>query len=125
MIKLCMTALLMTLCLSSCNSIKPQVNCDLNFQFDRCRCRCYDLNNATTLPAEKCNNPIKSIYVEKPFYVNTGNENKDIIFIPGNYELRVCDKMTGFFIEPFAKYIKPKIKEKIQYCRDIKDDQDY
>jgi hypothetical protein len=66
--------------------IKPLVSCDISFQFNRCRCRCFDLDQFQTVDDKFCSD-----------------------FRSGDYPLEYCEGLSGFFIEDMAINIKPNI----------------
>lgn len=87
MIKLIMIASLMIF-FTSCNPrIGVKRMCDISFQFDRCRCRDYDVDRLRAV-SEAVNYPIEE-----------------------------CEGVTGFFIDDVAKDILPKVKYHIRKCR--------
>jgi hypothetical protein len=113
MIMLVMTMPLMTF-LSSCRDqiicsqiksaeIKPIELCDISFKFNRCRCRCFNVNSWETLPMNKCS--------------GTGQDLPDTIDFP----IESCDGVAGFYVNDMAVEIRPKIKElntiKGDYCK--------
>lgn len=73
--------------------------CDISFKFNRCRCRCFNLNNYSTVKPALC-----------------GED-----FIEGNYELEYCEGIAGFYVEDWATEVKPNVKRLIRirgdYCR--------
>lgn len=91
---------LLTIFLVSCPGpqIKPRLMCDISFQFNRCRCRCYDLEKLKETEPEKC---------------GIDSENKK-----WNEEIEFCEGISGFYLEDIATHIIPKIKEKKQYIKD-------
>lgn len=82
--------------LGSCKGprFKPVVLKDIDYNMERCRVRCYDLNTLKTIPGEKCE------------------------IIPGNYPLENCAGMAGFSFEEIADEIKPRAEKIIQYYKD-------
>jgi hypothetical protein len=78
--------------------IAPLPLCDISFQFKRCACRCFDLNEFKTVDDMQCGGGFSS----------------------GNFSLETCEGLSGFFIEDMALEIKPKIKQlnmiKSDYC---------
>lgn len=77
--------------------IKNHLLCDVSFQFDRCRCGCYDLNNLESIKPQECG-------IEKDEWV-------------WNEEIEYCEGISGFFPEPIATNIIPKIKEIKKYIK--------
>ena len=84
--------------LSNCKApkIKPQVLCDVSIEFDRCRCRCYDLMQIKAVDDSKC-----------------GDE-----FVSGDYDLNKCDGVAGFHINVIAEKINPCAKETKEFYQD-------
>ena len=62
--------------------------CDISFKFNRCRCRCFNVNNFSTVNDQYCGEAFKS----------------------GNYNLEYCDGLSGFHINDWLEEVKPKIK---------------
>ena len=91
-IKLIMIGLL-TIFSISCKGpkIKPKIMCDISFEFERCRCRCYDLMNIKTTSPKRCN-------------VESEEDN-------WNLPIESCDEISGFFIQDLAKKIIPKARK--------------
>lgn len=123
-IKTIMTTLLTILCACKGPAITPQINADINFKFNRCRLRCYDFKEVDIAPDYKCNKFYKrgDIPQNFPTYFRVAtaqNGNDYLKFIPGNYPIEACDKITGFFLEDFAKKIKPEAVRLKEYYQDI------
>lgn len=74
----------------SCESAKIGVYrlCDFSLQFDRCRCRNYDLDK-----------------------IKAASE-------PVNYPIEECEGLMGFFPEDVAEHILPKVKRAVRACED-------
>lgn len=91
---------LLTIFSISCKGpkIKPQIMCDISFQFERCRCRCYDLMNIKTTSPKRCG-------------VESHEEN-------WNLPILACDEISGFYIENLAKKIIPKARKIKRYYDD-------
>lgn len=100
--------LLMILCLSAkcttvntrivCSQINrhqivPVKSCDISFQFDRCRCRCFDFNSWERLDLSEC----------KEFAPLTGNRSVD-------FPILECEGLSGFYLEDAAIKIRPQVK---------------
>jgi len=87
------TISLLTIFSISCKGpkIKPKIMCDVSFEFERCRCRCYDLMNIKTTSPERCD-------------VESNEEN-------WNLPIEYCDEITGFYAEDLAKKIIPKARK--------------
>lgn len=85
--------LLLMICLISCNApqIKPVVMCDISFQFNRCRCRCYNINELKTVNPKDC-----GLDIDVPNW---------------NRRLEACEGISGFFVEDWGTEIIPKAKE--------------
>lgn len=77
--------------------IKKQLLCDISFQFNRCRCGCYDLNKLKAVKPQKCN-------IEREEWV-------------WDEEIEYCEGVSGFFPEAIAIDIIPKIKEIKRYIK--------
>jgi len=95
-----LTILSLTIFLSSCVcwKVKPRVACDVSFQFDRCRCRCLDIQNIATTDPKAC-----GLDWEEPVR---------------DFPIMQCEGITGFYIEDIAKHIKPEAKETLQCAKD-------
>jgi hypothetical protein len=76
---------------------------DISFQFDRCRGRCFDLNEWKALPMNMCAGMESYALAESI-----------------NLPLESCEGIAGFTIEDMAVEIRPKIKKldaiKKDYC---------
>jgi hypothetical protein len=95
------TILLLTLFLSSCLTcpkIKPRVSCDVSFQFDRCRCRCFDISKVKAVDSKLCG-------------VDWNSDVKD-------FPLQSCEGIAGFYLEDIAIHIKPEALELKQCVED-------
>ncbi len=91
---------IMTLLTISCNSLKPIIVKQISFKYNRCRLYCYNPNSLKQIKDKKC-----------------GEE-----FVSGDYNINLCDGILGIDIKIYAEYLKPKIKENIQYCQDLQTD---
>ena len=93
------TIFLSSLLLLSCKggpTIRPQIMCDVSFQFDRCRCRCYDVMNIKTTEDKFCGETFQS----------------------GNYPIESCEGVSGFKLEQWANPIIPFMKEGKRWIND-------
>lgn len=83
--------------------IRPLPLCDISFQFNRCRCSCFDINKFQSVNDNACTWP-------------DGNEFKS-----GDYPIKTCEGVSGFFNEDWAIEVRPKIKKlarlKEDYCK--------
>jgi len=84
--------------LISCQSpkINPKILCDISFQFDRCRCRCFDIMEIGVTDDIRCGEG----------------------FASGNYPLGTCEGFSGFILEDWATDILPWGKETRRYYED-------
>lgn len=100
MIKILMITLPMIFLSISCKTkiICNQVNsarienmrlCDLSLQFNRCRCRCFNINEFKTVEDAACGEDFQG----------------------GNHPIDYCEGISGFFVEDWAKEMKPKVKK--------------
>lgn len=130
MMKMLITILLTTFFLSSCRSverrvicgeiniyqIKPVPMCDISFQFNRCRCRCFDYNQWTTISdINQCaqfneNLPFKKY--DPPLVAINKILNGEItrVISVKDYPLEYCDGIAGSFLSDIAKDVRPNIK---------------
>lgn len=88
-------------------TIKPLLLRDINFQFNRCRIRCFDVNTWGELPFNQCA-PVQAGIEFTSF--------KEDVIIKGkkmaeNYPIELCDGIAGFTNTDMAVEIKPKIKK--------------
>jgi hypothetical protein len=90
--------------LVSCNTY--QVLCDISFQKNRCRCRCYNLDNLSTVDKFNCKDDWNKYFLGVP------NSH------PVNYKLNRCEGISGFRVEEVAKDIIPGIREERARCED-------
>lgn len=81
-----------------CLQIRPQVACDISFQFDRCRCRCLDIVKIKSLDPSLCD-------------LNWDSKTKD-------FDIETCEGITGFYIDDIIKYIKPEANKSLQCYED-------
>ena len=93
--------LLLILFSASCQTIRPSLVCDVSIKFDRCRCRCMNLNNLTILPMSTCTDEIYPAMPDTDSW---------------NFPLEQCDKLVGVFAGRYAEEIKPKLLNNINYC---------
>ena len=98
MIKKSMIVLWMTF-LVSCIYITPKPVYEVSFEFNRCRQMCFDFNTMKKTEDSRCGTS----------------------FVSGNYALQKCDGLVGVSIRDYASYLKPKVKENIEYCNDLSD----
>lgn len=66
---------------------------DVSIQFDRCRLRCFNLNDWQTLPLKEC----------KGYENEAGNSL--------NRPLIECEGVAGFSVEDWASEVRPRIKQ--------------
>ena len=78
--------------------IKPQIVCDYSYQFDRCRCRCYDNMKLKRVPPIECN----QFFDEEEWEIS----------------LHECDGLTGWFIDDVNIEVLPWAKKTRQYYKD-------
>ena len=120
--------LLLTISLSSCRTaivcsqinsaqIKPLKLCDASFQFNRCRCRCFDMNKWQTLPLNQCGMELNHNEEGVNKILGVTEQLSDTV----NYPLEACDGFVGFNADDMANEIRPKIKKldaiKGDYCK--------
>ncbi len=74
------------------HQIPPVAKCDISFRFNRCRCRCFDLNNWNTLSLNQC------------------SQFRDLEGTSHNFPLEYCDGVDGFFLSEEASTIRPNVK---------------
>lgn len=91
------------------NEIKPLPLCDISFQFNRCRCRCFKFSTWESLPLNEC----KDLEgVEEAGYPVTNGAV--------NFPLKYCENLSGFSLDDMANEVRPKIKGlnnlKNDYC---------
>ena len=117
-----LTTILLTILCVNCKGpqVKHQVNFDISFKFNRCAVRCFDFMQIKTTDAHICNLWPKKIPDDFPEYYTIDNyEGKEYLkFIPGNYNISNCDKITGFKLEAYSKNIKPQAKRLKEYYED-------
>lgn len=74
------------------SKLKPMPLCDISFAKDRCRCRCFSFTDYREVDDENCKWP------------------DDSIFFSGDYEIETCEGIAGFFVEEWAREVRPKIR---------------
>lgn len=67
--------------------------CDLSFEKNRCRCRCFNLTDYQIVDEKKCKWPDGSNFQAK------------------DYDIYTCEGIGGFFVEEWASEVKPKLKK--------------
>ena len=87
--------------------------CDMSFQFDRCRCRCWDIKKTKTVDPERCSKEIINHMGQNEHDEWIGSEKWSY-----NYPLVKCDMFSGYHLDTWATYIIPKIHEAKQYKKD-------
>ena len=114
------TILLKILFLTSCQSKFIPV-ADISIHFNRCQVLCYDYKNLKIVDDKNCNKKISENY--KPFYSKEldGNAKEYLRFnSSSNYPIEYCDKVFGFYLEDFAKKVKPELNKEIQRCKNAR-----
>lgn len=81
----------------SCNSFKPVIVKHLSITRNSCFVYCVDPNTLKELPDISCGEVFKS----------------------GAKPIEICDMVIGIDIGVYAKYMRGKIKQNIQYCKDL------
>jgi len=132
------TLLWMIFFLSSCRSferqvicqeidkyqIKPIPLCDVSFQFNRCRCRCFDYNKWETLPdIKKCKNFqdviekraniswIASVTVPNTRVIRLDAQGNVLeSYQAKDFPIEYCEGVAGPFLEDIAVNVRPNIK---------------
>lgn len=83
--------------------IKPIMIYDVSFKYSRCRGRCLDINNWTTVPLNQC--------------AGVAEDLGESVNLP----LESCEGISGFVVEDIADDIRPNIKKldaiKADYCK--------
>ena len=88
----------------SCNSF--QILCDTSFVNSRCRCRC--ISTKTLKETDKIN--CKKDWDK--YFFGTPEDH------PIDYNIHMCEGISGFRIEEVAKDIIPDIKKERAFCED-------
>jgi len=124
---------LTTFLLGSCNTTivcreirsavpKAMPLCDVSFKFNECFCRCFNLSKFDTVTDKTCNIYPKYVPTKTPnnFYSIAKKPSGFVYlkFTGGAYPLNTCDKLSGFFVNQWAKEIAPKIKRLDRVKRD-------
>lgn len=119
MLKL-ITILLTILCLSGCQSpntrivcaqikeheIKPIKSCDVSFKFNRCRCRCFNMNAWKEEPLKSC--PEFSEVQESE--VRKVKKKSGELYEAVNYPVDHCEGISGFYLDKIATEVRPNVK---------------
>jgi len=109
-IKHLMILLVMIFLIHSCGyskyNFKPLLLCDVSFKFNRCRCRCYDLNLGVTLAPAAC----LDIVSIQSLGITEGAT-------AWNQPIEFCEKFAGFNMEDWAIEIQPKAKAKADWIK--------
>lgn len=69
--------------------IKSLPLCDVSFQYNRCRCRCFNLTEYKRVEDAQCGEDFES----------------------GDYDLEQCEGLAGFIAEEWPREVEPKIKK--------------
>lgn len=93
-----LSTLFLSSCLTTCPKIKPRLSCDVSFQFNRCRCRCLDIENLKEVDPKLC--------------------SLDWDSSPKNFPLNQCEGIAGFYLEDIATHIRPEARELKQCIED-------
>jgi len=133
------TLLLTIFLVSGCNSfqtkvickqikdyeIKPLPLCDVSFQFNRCRCRCFDYNKWTTYSDIKTCKNFEEEVAKKAnkysYFLNLILNTTRVVKLDVNgkvvedyeakdFPIEYCEGLAGFFLEDAAASIRPNIK---------------
>jgi hypothetical protein len=72
--------------------IAPKRFCDISIKFNRCRCRCLDMDTWSSLPLKECADGF-------------GSDETTI-----NLELEACEGIGGFPLPDIAEDIGPKMR---------------
>lgn len=108
--------------------IEPIKSCDISFQFDRCRCRCFDFNKWQALDAKFCpefNNEVILNIVrftdDKGIRVAKAVATKTERFQAVDYPIEHCEGLSGYNIKDAAIKVRPNVKAlnevKEQLCK--------
>lgn len=100
------------------NAISPTVMYDISFVFNRCRARCFDANQWTTLPLRDCPR-LSSFATDHPeTVVSLEDKGKQVEAV--DLDLYQCEGVAGFNIDDHARELRPKVKRyhdlKTDYC---------
>ena len=117
-----LTITLWTIFLTSCrqqiicsnikmNMIDPVPMYDISLQFNRCRVRCFDMNNWSALPLTSCPN------LPQGFEDASFIENEKLIEAI-NLPLESCEGIAGFNPDSIASEIRPNIKSMASIRKD-------
>lgn len=91
--------------------INPVVMYDVSFVFNRCRARCFDVNEWKALPISNCpklnQDQIISESTEEGFVESV------------NLDITACEGVAGFSIDDIAREMRPKIKRLSDLNEDI------
>lgn len=125
------TMLLMMFSLNACRSfetkvvceqieqykIEPIKACDISFQFNRCRCRCFDFNKWQALDAKMCpdfnNKVIKQIvrFTDDAGVITAKNiSTKEERFQAVDFPIEHCEGLSGYNIKDAATKVRPNVK---------------
>ena len=111
------TIILSTIFLTSCKNqklickeidnakVNPVIMYDVSFVFNRCRARCFDVNEWKTLPISNCPRLI--------------DDTEDLTAESVNYEIEKCEGVAGFAIEDIAREIRPNVKRLSDLNKDV------
>jgi len=102
--------------------IKPVPMCDISFQFNRCRCRCFDYNKWETLPDLKHCKNFEELVVKKSGFLNNlivkttrvvkidENGNVKESYQAKDFPIEYCEGIAGPFLSDIATNVRPNIK---------------
>lgn len=84
--------------------------CDLSFEKNRCRCRCFNLTDYKTVKNSACNRKFKNEdYI--PDYFEYDPDKKLYKFISGDYDVYSCEGISGFQITDWPTEVRPKVRK--------------
>lgn len=86
------------------SQVSPVPMYDISLQFNRCRVRCFDLNNWNSLPLSKC--PSIPQGAEDASFFDDKSNLIEAINLPISY----CDGISGFDVDSIGSNIRPNIK---------------
>lgn len=90
------------------SEIPPTVMHNINFQFNRCRVRCFDLNKWEALPIKDC--PELNPLAEQGFSVSQEVNENGVTEESINLEISACDGIIGFSADDASKKVRPSVK---------------
>ena len=88
------------------HKIKNIKSCDISFRFNRCRCRCFNMNAWKEQPLKDC----KEFSGVVPEEVRKFKKKTGEVYEAVNYPADHCEGISGFYLDTIATEVRPNVK---------------